>query len=339
MIVDDSAVARGLMARWIGEDPDLECVGSAADGAQALSRIAACDPEVVVLDLEMPVMGGLEALPRLIAAKPSVRVVIASTLTQRGASAALRALELGASDCLGKPGAGLGGAESYRSDLLRKLRGLAPRSALIAAPSWPLRPFPTRLRRPEVLLVGASTGGPQALGALLAGLGPDWAPPILVVQHMPAAFTAVLAESLGRVANRPSVEAADGMTLQPGRIHLAPGDFHLRVARGGDGPRLALDQGAPVNFCRPAVDPLFSSAAAVFGERALGVILTGMGMDGCVGARALTAAGGVVLAQDEGSSVVWGMPGATARAGLASLIKPVPALAEAVRKLGRGERP
>jgi len=129
------------------------------------------------------------------------------------------------------------------------------------------------------------------------------------------------------------------MTLQPGRIHLAPGDFHLRVARGGDGPRLALDQGAPVNFCRPAVDPLFSSAAAVFGERALGVILTGMGMDGCVGARALTAAGGVVLAQDEGSSVVWGMPGATARAGLASLIKPVPALAEAVRKLGRGERP
>ena len=338
MIVDDSAVARGLLRQWITEDPSLELAGTAADGAQALARIEACDPDLVVLDLEMPVMGGLEALPRILAARPGVKVVIASTLTQRGAAAALRALELGAADCIGKPGSGPGGAEAYQADLLRKLRGLTARAAP-APDRFTLRPLPAVLKRPEVLVVGASTGGPQALAALLSGLGPRWDAPVLVVQHMPAAFTAVLAQTLGQACGRASVEATDGMALEPGRVHLAPGDFHMTVESQGGGARLRLDRGPPVNFCRPAVDPLFSSAAAVFGDRTAAVVLTGMGADGRDGARAVADAGGVVLAQDEASSVVWGMPGAVARAGLASVIASAPVLAEAVSRLGRGERP
>ena len=349
MIIDDSAVVRGLFTRWIEGQADLALAGSAADGAQGVAKIASLDPDLVVLDIEMPVMGGLEALPKLLAARPGVRVVIASSLSHKGAEVTLRALELGAADYIAKPEAGrLGGADAYRDELLGKLRALAPRGAAargavapVRAPASDvrLRPLPQPLVRPEILAVAASTGGPQALREFLTALDGAWTGPIVAVQHMPPTFTTLLAEQLGRVSPAPAVEAQEGMPLLPGRVHLAAGDFHMRVRRAGAQYALALDQTPPENFCRPAADPLFRSVAELFGPRALAVVLTGMGSDGREGARAITGAGGVALAQDEASSVVWGMPGAVAGAGLASLLGPVPALARAVRALARGERP
>jgi two-component system chemotaxis response regulator CheB len=353
MIVDDSAVVRGLFTRWMANEPEFDLVGSATDGSQAVARVAELNPDVIVLDIEMPVMGGLEALPKLLAAKPGVRVVMASTLSQKGAAVTLRALELGAADYIGKPEASrIGGADAYRAELLDKLRALGagvasarapapipPRATTAAGPQGGLRPLPPVLKRPEILCIGASTGGPQALREFFTVLNGAWTTPIVLVQHMPPTFTTILAEQLGKASPLASVEARHGMPLQPGRIHVAPGDHHMTIRREGVGYSLALDQGPAENFCRPAVDPLFRSAAQLFGERALGVVLTGMGRDGREGARALVERGSVVLAQDEASSVVWGMPGAVAAAGLASLLRPVSGLAQAVRNLGRGERP
>ena len=354
MVIDDSAVVRGLLTRWMAAEGDFELAGSAADGAQAVAKIADMNPDVVVLDIEMPVMGGLEALPKLLAAKPGVKIIMASTLSTRGAAVTLQALHLGAADYIGKPDSSrLGGADAYRLELLDKLRGLGARAAGRLAARAPaarggattgrsaggLRPFPTVLKRPELLAVGASTGGPQALREFFTALDGAWTAPVVVVQHMPPTFTTLLAEHLGKVSSLESVEAEHGMPLLPGRIHLAPGDHHMTVRREGAGLVLALDQTAPVNFCRPAVDPLFRSAAQALGDTVLGVMLTGMGHDGREGSRAVVEAGGVVLAQDEASSVVWGMPGAVAEAGLASLLSSAPGLAKAVRALGRGERP
>ena len=356
MIVDDSAVVRGLFTRWASDQPDILVAGSASDGAQAVARLADMAPDVVVLDVEMPVMGGLEALPKLLAIKPGLRVVMASTLTQKGAEVTMRALSLGAADYMGKPeSTRIGGADAYRDELFAKIRALAPRApAPLASPrlvqqteaSTPisagpitLRPFPTVLKRPEILAVGASTGGPMALREFFSSLNGDWRPPVVVVQHMPPAFTALLAEQLAKVSPMEAVEAEHGTPLLPGRIHLARGDHHMTVRRMNGVLCLALDQEAPENFCRPAVDPLFRSVAEVFRDRALAVVLTGMGHDGRQGGRAIVDAGGVVLAQDEASSVVWGMPGAVAAAGLASSLQTVPNLAQAVRALGKGDRP
>lgn len=352
MIVDDSAVVRGLFTRWMANERDFELVGSAADGAQGVARITELNPDVVVLDIEMPVMSGLEALPKLLAAKPGVRIVMASTLSHKGASVTLRALELGAADYIGKPESSrIGGAEAYRAELLEKLRALGARAAGVRTPtpqvSRPtaaggqggLRPLPPVLKRPAILCIGASTGGPQALREFFTTLNGAWTTPIVLVQHMPPTFTAILAEQLGKSSPLASVEAQHGMPLQPGRIHVAPGDHHMTLRRDGAGYVLALDQSPAVNFCRPAVDPLFRSVAELYGDRALAVVLTGMGHDGREGARALVERGSIVLAQDEASSVVWGMPGAVADAGLASVLRPVTGLAQAVRNLGKGERP
>lgn len=353
MIIDDSAVVRGLFARWMAVESEFELVGSAPDGAQGVARIGGLNPDVVVLDIEMPVMGGLEALPGLLAAKPGVKVVIASTLSQKGAEITLRALELGAADYIGKPNSSrLGGADAYRLELIGKLRALGARAAgrnaarpardgasTASGPKGVLRLLPSVLARPELLAIGASTGGPQALRDFFTVLNGAWTSPIVVVQHMPPTFTRLLAQHLDKVSPLAAVEAEHGMPLLPGRIHLAPGDHHMTVRRDGARLVLALDQSPAVNFCRPAVDPLFLSAAETLGDKVLAVMLTGMGHDGRDGSRAVTEAGGVVLAQDEESCVVWGMPGAVADAGLASLLRPVPGLAQAVRALGKGERP
>jgi len=356
MIIDDSAVVRGLFSRWMAGETDFEFVGSATDGAQGVAKIASLDPDVVVLDIEMPVMSGIEALPKLLAAKPGVKIVMASTLSHKGATVTMQALALGAADYIGKPESSrLGGADAYRVELLDKLRALGARAAgrlaRATAPAAPgaarpapsagggLRPLPPVLKRPEILAVGSSTGGPQALRDFFRELNGAWKGPVVVVQHMPPTFTAILAEHLAKSSPTPAVEAEHGMALQPGRIHLARGDHHMRVRREGGRLVLALDQAPPENYCRPAVDPLFRSVAEVFGDRVLGVMLTGMGHDGREGSRAVVGAGGVVLAQDEASSVVWGMPGAVAEAGLASLIRPVPGLARAVAALAQGDRP
>jgi two-component system chemotaxis response regulator CheB len=346
MIIDDSAIVRGLITRWLTPESDIQLVGTATDGQQGVQKVAEYGPDLVILDIEMPNMSGLEALPKLLAAKPGLKIIMASTLTQRGASVTIRALELGAADYIPKPESSrLGSADAFRGELLTKIRALCGRRTLasMAAPARPVmaRPAPIRIgmaKKMEALFVGASTGGPPALRLFLTGLGQDWKLPIIIVQHMPATFTAILAEHLDKALPMKVMEAKDGMNVMPNHVYIAPGDYHLTVKGVMANATLRLDQSAPVNWCRPAVDPLFKSAADVYGGHALGVVLTGMGFDGRDGAAALRNAGANVFVQDETSSVVWGMPGAVAEAGLADLIKPVNGLSEACRAHARGER-
>lgn len=357
MIVDDSAVVRGLLSRWVEAETDLVVIGTASDGEQALRRVTELKPDLVILDIEMPNMSGLEALPKMIAAVPGLKILMASTLTTRGASVTLRALELGAADYVPKPETSrLGGAQEFSVELVNKIRAICRRRNPMPVP--PLRPMPglaipnTTVATPEVakprifslrsktpvevLFVGASTGGPPALRQFLTALGPDWKMPIVITQHMPAAFTAILADNLDKAIPMTVREAKDGDTIQAGHVYIAPGDYHLTVREIDGRPFLKLDQNPPVNFCRPAVDPLFKSAAEVYGARALGMVLTGMGHDGRDGAAALKAKGAKIMVQDEATSVVWGMPGAIAEAGLADLIKPINTLSEACRAFARG---
>ncbi len=386
MIVDDSAVVRGLISRWLEHEPDMVLAGLAIDGAKGVEKVKEVQPDVLILDIEMPNMGGLEALPKLLAARPGLRVLMASTLTTRGASVTLRALELGAADYIPKPDSTrIGGADGFRTELLTKIRALcgrtrawpvapnlSPASNAAPAPGAPpaahnlnaapamghphtaahpatpiLRPAaPVIQLRPrsgpkriDILVVGASTGGPPALRNFLLGLGPDWKLPVLIVQHMPATFTAILAEHLDKALPQKVQEAKDGMLIESRNVYIAPGDWHMTIKNDPICKQIKLDQGPQVNWCRPAVDPLFKSAADIYGTHALGVVLTGMGHDGRDGAQAMVNAGGTVMAQDEASSVVWGMPGAVAEAGLAEIIKPVEGLFAACKAFARGERP
>ncbi|CAL4868912.1 Protein-glutamate methylesterase/protein-glutamine glutaminase [Asticcacaulis sp. MM231] len=385
MIVDNSAVVRGLISRWLEHEPDMVLAGLAIDGAKGVEKVKEVQPDVLILDIEMPNMGGLEALPKLLAAKPGLKVLMASTLTTRGANVTIRALELGAADYVPKPDSSrIGGADGFRTELLTKIRALCGRTrswpmpgaapanpapasptqgapgagsstagpgALARTPLSParsappppaapiLRPRSTGPKRIDALFVGASTGGPPALRTFLLGLGPDWKLPIFIVQHMPATFTAILAEHLDKALPMTVLEAKDGMPVTSRHVYIAPGDFHMTVKGPLGLPTIKLDQGPQVNWCRPAVDPLFQSAAALYGNHALAVVLTGMGHDGRDGASALVAANASVLVQDEASSVVWGMPGAVAEAGLAEIIKPIDGLSAACKVFARGERP
>ena len=333
LIIDDSAVVRGLMARWIGADPRLEVAATCPDGEQGVRRAGELQPDLVVLDIEMPKMDGLTALPLILRAAPRARVVMASTLTRKGAEVTMRALSLGAADYAPKPEAGrVAGAEAYRTDLLAKLVALSPRQGVrtpSAAPSP--RPAPSGAKaaprpgaapRPSLIAIGSSTGGPQALRDVMAAIPVDARAPVVIAQHMPKLFTAILAEHLTK-CGMPAAEARHGETLRAGRAYLAPGDWHFTVKAGGGGFIAELDQSAPVNFCRPAVDPLFRSAAAAAGRGLLAVVLTGMGSDGREGARFARETGAHVIAQDQATSVVWGMPGAVAEAGLADMILPL----------------
>jgi len=328
MLCDDSATARAVLARVLESEPDIRVVHRAADGRAALDALATARPDVVLLDLEMPVMDGMTALPLILKAAPRAAVIVASALTQRGAKAAITALAAGAADYVPKPQGAAGGAAdpAFRAELLAKVRGWARMKrqdkAGPARTAPALRaPHPTGRARPALVAIGCSTGGPQALATLVKHL-PRLPVPMLVVQHMPAGFTTLLADHLDRTGAHRCAEARDGEALEPGRILLAPGDRHLlvEVAQGRFVARLSTDP--PENFCRPAVDPTLRSAASATGGKVLAVILTGMGHDGLEGCRAVAAAGGTVLAQDEASSVVWGMPGAVARAGLAAALGP-----------------
>ena len=343
LVIDDSAVVRGLTHRWLSGEADFDLAGVAENGEVGVRQAEKLQPDVIILDVEMPKMDGLQALPLIRKAAPRARIIMASTLTHRGAKVTIQALAAGASDYLPKPESrGLGGADVYKQALIDKVRGLgqsalsrpAPGPGGSAAPA-PARPAaPIRLapppsamaRRPEILVVGCSTGGPAALQVFLKPLAGKLAQPVLIVQHMPKTFTAILAEHLAKHLGVDCAEATDGELVRGGTIRVAPGDYHMRIASGASGPVLRLDQSPPVNFCRPAVDPLFDSAAAVYGGRALGVVLTGMGYDGREGARKMVAAGARVLVQDQASSVVWGMPGAVAEAGLAAAVEPLDTL-------------
>jgi len=325
MLCDDSSTVRSALARVLEADPAIPVVARVGDGAQALAALDGAPPaeraQVVLLDLEMPVMDGMTALPLILRREPRPIVIVASALTQRGASATMEALRAGASDYIPKPGAAGGGLNdpNFRADLLAKVKGWAKlrqptaRAPLAAVP----RPSTRRGEPPRVICIGSSTGGPQALAALVRRLPKRITLPILVVQHMPAGFTAMLAKHLDALGGPPVSEARQGEALEPGRIYLAPGDHHLLAKAEGSRVTLHLSDAPPENFCRPAVDPTLRSLVGLYGQAVQAVILTGMGQDGLLGCRALAQAGGAVWAQNEASSVVWGMPGAIARAGLA----------------------
>lgn len=341
MLCDDSATTRAILGRILEGEAGIRVVHRAADGRAALEALAVARPDVVLLDLEMPVMDGMTALPLILKAAPGAAVIVASALTQRGAKAAIAALAAGAADYVPKPQGSAGGAAdpAFRAELVAKVRGWArmKRREAHAAPAMratpPPRPGPAASRvKPSIVAIGCSTGGPQALAALLKRL-PRMPVPVLVVQHMPAGFTTMLAEHLDRLGPNRCAEARDGEPLVPGHVHLAPGDRHLVVETAAGGLQARLTADPPVNFCRPAVDPMLRSVVRACGAKVLATILTGMGQDGLEGCRAVAAAGGTVLAQDEASSVVWGMPGAVARAGLPALLAPPEALADRIAAL------
>ena len=349
MIVDDSVVVRGLVSRWIDEEPGLSAVARHSNGKLAVEDVAFSAPDVILLDIEMPVMDGLTALPLLLRARPGAKVLVVSALSQRNAEISFRALALGAIDYVPKPDTNrdITLLPEFRSEVIRKVKALGGireteqlrmhghQSALGSARIR--RPF--SLVPPRIVVVGSSTGGPQALSALLDPLSPSLAKvPVVVAQHMPPMFTAVLAERLGRSTGRSAREGVDGEPLTPGTIYVAPGGRHMTVW-GADSPRVRLSDDPPLNFCRPAVDLLFKSVALAYGPAALGIVLTGMGSDGAAGARAIADAGGSVIAQDESSSVIWGMPGAAVAAGACAAMLPPAAIAEAAGMLMRGERP
>lgn len=349
LVCDDSAVIRGLLARLLDSDPAITVVGTASNGRDVLGLQAREKPDVVVLDIEMPVMDGLAALPALLSADPAVQVVMASTLTTRGANVTMRALRLGAADYVPKPTAvgGIASEDGFRRDLVEKVRALgrvAQRRRSSARPSPTAPPPrispPVQLAAPrtvaaELLVIGSSTGGPQALFRVMKDLGPQFRLPVLITQHMPATFIPILAEHISKIGGLPCAEAKDGERIVAGRAYLAPGDRHMLVAGDRHAPMISLSSAPPENFCRPAVDPMVRSATAVMGGRVLAVILTGMGHDGLAGCRALAAQGGAVIAQDEATSVVWGMPGAVAQAGIASAIVPVGDIAREIMTMTR----
>ncbi len=340
MLCDDSATVRALLARVLEGDPSIQVVARVANGQEALRNLegtpAAQRAQVVLLDLEMPVMDGMTALPLILKREPRPIVIVASALTQKGAAATMAAMRAGASDYVPKPAAAKGGVSDpgFRNELLAKVKGwarvkAAPAAAPRIAPRAPLG------AAPKVLCIGASTGGPQALAALVKRLPRNLAVPLVIVQHMPPGFTAMLAQHLDALGGPRITEAKGGEVLRPGMGVLAPGDRHLLIRAEGDRLVTELSDAPPENFCRPAVDPTLRSLAAACGGRVQAVILTGMGSDGLAGCRALVQAGGTAWAQDEASSVVWGMPGALARAGLASEQGTPDALGEALaQRLG-----
>lgn len=348
LVVDDAVVVRRMVSDVLAEDADLRVVGTAANGVIALQKLTQLQPDCVILDIEMPAMGGLEALRALRTSHPVLPVIMFSSFTERGAAATLDALALGASDYVAKPSTtdSVGAArQRIRDELVPKIKGLCRGRAgdaavrPVAVPARAKAPtaapvtvrVPTRTDgapRPDILVIGVSTGGPNALAAVLPKLPADFPLPIAIVQHMPPMFTRLLAQRLDQQCALHVVEATDGLALAPGTVAIAPGDHHMVVhSRPGRGLLVRLNQDPPENSCRPAVDPLFRSAAAACGGRVLAAVLTGMGQDGLRGCEAVRGAGGQVVVQDEASSVVWGMPGLVARDGLAHSVMPLAEMA------------
>jgi two-component system chemotaxis response regulator CheB len=343
LVVDDAAVFRRLVAQELSADAAIEVVGTAANGRIALARLPQLNPDLVILDVEMPELDGLATLREIRRTHPRLPVIMFSALTERGAAATLDALALGATDYFAKP-AGAGGLDGslqvIREELIPEIKALCGRAAAPAVTVAPAVPAGRGAGRVEVVAVGTSTGGPNALADLFAGLPADLPVPVVVVQHMPPMFTRLLAERLSAQSGLRVEEGRAGGVLRPGHAWIAPGGYHMAVARDGVETRVVLNQDPPENSCRPAADVLFRSVARAFGPGALAVVLTGMGQDGLRGCEAVREAGGQVIAQDEATSVVWGMPGFVARAGLADKVLPLATIApEVVRRVraGRGD--
>lgn len=348
LVVDDSVVIRRMVADALAADPAIEVAAAAADGRIALARIPQVNPDIVILDIEMPVMNGLEALAEMRKSYPRLPVIMFSTLTERGASATLDALSLGACDYVTKP-SNVGGAalalERIREELIPKIKvHCQPGSAsvsgsLLARPASPSSPRPAPRTpasqdgpRVDVVAIGVSTGGPNALAELIPQLPAGFPVPVLIVQHMPPLFTRFLAERLSSKSRIEVAEGQPGEALKPAQAWVAPGNFHMVVQRTDGTARIATHQGPPENSCRPAVDVLFRSVAEIYGPHVLAVIMTGMGQDGLRGCESIRDLGGQVLAQDATTSVVWGMPGFVASAGLADKVVPLGELATEITK-------
>lgn len=369
MLVDDSVVVRGLLTRSLESDPDIRIVGSFPNGEMGVNQVTRVEPDVIILDVEMPIMDGITALPKLLALRPLARVVMCSSLTEKGAAITMKALQLGAVECVAKPSSNSvpGAGSEFQRQLLEIVRGLgtvarkarantAPaRAGTPASPAMPAQgkasteatPLSAALQKgpktfalrnnpldykgkPALIAIGSSTGGPQALFEVTKSLkGLDL--PIILTQHMPATFTKILAQHIEQQSGVPSCEGADGMRLERGRLYVAPGGMHMEITDKDGGAVIRLSNAPPENFCRPAVDPMMRSAVKLYGRKVLGVILTGMGQDGLAGGKVLVEAGGRLIAQDEASSVVWGMPGAVAMAGLCSAVLPLKEIGPWVR--------
>ena len=370
MLVDDSAVVRGLMNRWLTAEDNIEVVSRCHNGLHAVREIKTVQPDIVILDIEMPEMDGLEALPLLIQAAPNARILIASSLSQRNAEISLTALEKGAHDYIPKPSTNsdLTTSADFRVDLITKINALCvgaggksackftratPDAGAANKVEKPANPQPAKRREssagsvlpavsvpsksmsdtsvshdnlrkfnhviPDILCIGSSTGGPRAVQTVLAAVVTHITKiPVVLTQHMPGTFTAVFASHLDKALPVPVAEAVDGEALMPGRVYVAPGERHLMFKKGASGVEVVLDDGPQVNFCKPAVDNMFQSAHDMYGKKILSVILTGMGQDGAAGGKLIADAGGNVLVQDAESSIVWGMPGAAYKAGVAA---------------------
>jgi two-component system chemotaxis response regulator CheB len=340
LVVDDVAIIRRLVVDALSNDPELQVVGTARNGRDALAKISTTRPDLIVLDYEMPEMDGLETLIEVRKSYPGVRVIIFSSHTRQGAKETLDALWYGADDYVTKAKADSPAAatECVRSDLVPKIKAICAKGAAdaaAAARSAASAPAPPRdgprpratSQRVDVVAIGASTGGPKALAVLIEGLPRDFQPPVVIVQHMPPVFTRYLAERLATRTSLRCAEGATGATLEPGTVWIAPGDHHMIVNRDGAEVRIQLTSDPLESGCRPAVDPLFRSVAQAYGAGALGVMLTGMGQDGLQGCREIRRAMGQILIQDEASSVVWGMPGAVHRAGIADRVLPLEEIA------------
>jgi len=349
MICDDSAVIRRAIGAILEADRGIHVVARVNNGQAALDSIVLQPIDVVVLDIEMPVMDGLTALPLLLKAAPGVSIIMASTLTTRGADVAMRAIRLGAADTIAKPSAADIQDGRFAAELLARVKGLARLRRSARTPTPALRQAtshapasggggegalaPPPRQAPLLLAIGSSTGGPNALFTFIKSLNASIKVPIVLTQHMPPTFTAILADHIDKLGVLPCAEAKHGAPLRPGHITLAQGDRHLLVRRGAAGLTAELSDSPAENFCRPAVDPMLRSAVTAVDGRVLVVMLTGMGHDGLAGTRAVVEAGGAAVAQDEASSVVWGMPGAITKAGLAHAVLPLTQIGAKVLRL------
>ena len=396
MLVDDSAVVRGLLSRWLSAEENVEVVARCHNGLHAVREIADVQPNLVVLDIEMPEMDGLEALPHLLKACPGVRILIASSLSSKNAEISLTALEKGAHEYIAKPSSnsGLSTSNEFRVDLITRINalcvGLGGQAKMLterAKPSAP-KPFSSNLSKaeapsnketskpsakkvvsspaiasgreklnalrtvqdkicpgelvpfkkgkPEIVCIGSSTGGPRALQQVLQDASDALSDiPVVLTQHMPKSFTTVFAKHLDKACKLTVKEAEEGDILKPGHVYVAPGNQHLVFAKSGGVTKVVLDDGPLVNFCKPAVDIMFSSISKVYGDKVLSVILTGMGKDGVLGGREIIENGGNVLVQDEQSSIVWGMPGAAYKAGIATAQFPLDTIGAKIAKIVR----
>ncbi len=348
MVVDDAVVVRKIVTDSLASDPEIEVVGVAANGRIALQKIPQINPDILTLDIEMPEMDGLQTLAEVRKLYPLLPVIMFSTLTERGGAKTLEALSLGATDYVTKP-ANVGSVsiamQRVRDELIPKIKifcsekaGLKPSPTAKPVPA--AKPIPQKTftqktpklpnQRIDIVAIGVSTGGPNALAELFPVFPADFPVPIVLVQHMPPFFTKLLAERLSSKSQINVMEGVAGKALNPSEAWIAPGDYHMFLEKNGTSVNLKTNQAQPENSCRPAVDVLFRSVAELYGPYALAVILTGMGQDGLVGCEHIKNAGGQIIVQDEASSVVWGMPGFVTRAGLADKVLPLDQVGEAI---------